>query len=438
MSGAGSTIAQKILARSGGLPSARVGQIVQALPDFSYSHDYAHFAIEALEQMGAAGVAHPDRIAICLDHGIPPDTASQANKLKRIREFAHEQNLAAFYEVGTGIAHQVMLERGWVVPGSLAVANDSHACSAGAVGALGLATGETEMGFLWATGKLWFRVPETIKVILSGRFNPGVYAKDLMLDIVRQVGVLGGLYQVLEYHGPAAAHLSISERFTLCNMSAEIGAKAAIFPFDEVTGNFLRGRVRAPYEPVSADGDAEYARTLRFDLGQIEPMVALPGMEDRGVPVSAVQGERIDQIFIGSCTNARADDLAIAARILAGKTVHPGIRLLVVPASRDVATHITRSGDMQILLEAGATLLPSGCAICAGSHQGALADGERCLSTSNRNAPGRMGNKNAEIFLCSPATAAASALEGRIADPRPYLQAGAARRPSNRERSSHA
>jgi homoaconitate hydratase family protein len=414
----GKTLAQKVLERTSGRAHLEPGVIIEARPDFSYSHDYAVWAIDAFEKMGATRVQRPERIAICFDHGIPPNSAKDANSLKRVREFATAHGFAQFYEAGTGVAHQVMVEKGWIVPGSLSVCSDSHACSGGSVGALALAIGETELGFLWAVDRLWFRVPATRKMVLTGRLRSGVYAKDLMLAIAHRLGVLGAVYEVLEFHGDAVGTLSVSERFTLCNMATEVGAKGGVFPFDTVTADFMQGRARFPFEPVTPDPDAQYCAEMQFDLGALEPMVALPGREDSGVAVSEVEGQHIDQVFIGSCTNARADDLHIAARILKGKKVHPGIRLLVTPASRQAQLDALRSGDLETLIEAGATVLPAGCAVCAGTHQGVIADGERCLSTSNRNMPGRMGNRNSEIFLCSPATAAASALAGCIADPR--------------------
>ncbi len=414
----GKTFVQKVLERASGRSGLVPGVIVEATPDFSYSHDYAAWAIDAFEKMGATRVHRPERIAVCFDHGIPPNTAKDANSLKRVREFVNQHGFAKFYEAGTGVAHQVMVEKGWIVPGSLSVCNDSHACSGGSVGALALAVGETEIGFLWAIDRLWFRVPTTRKMILSGRLRAGVYAKDLMLVIAQQLGVLGALYEILEFHGDAVAALSVSERFTLCNMATEVGAKGGVFPFDTVTAQYMQGRAQFPFTPVLPDPDAQYCAEMHFDLSTLEPMIALPGREDSGVPVSAVAGQHIDQVFIGSCTNARADDLHIAAAILKGRKVHPGIRLIVTPASRQAELEALRSGDIEALVEAGATLMPSGCGVCAGTHQGVVADGERCLSTSNRNMPGRMGNRNSEILLCSPATAAASALAGCIADPR--------------------
>ena len=414
------TIAQKILARASGRRHVEPGEVVEVRPDFSYAHDYGLFAIDAFEKMGATQVVRPERVAVCLDHAVPADNARDANNHARLRAFARKHGFAAFFEGGSGISHQVLMEQGYVVPGSLVVANDSHTPSGGAAGALAVGTGETEIGFLWATGRLWLKVPDSVKVTLTGKLAPGVYAKDLMLYMIAGMGITGAQYQVLEFAGPALASLTLSERFTLANMSAEVGAKSAIFPADEGTAAFLQGRAKFDFSAVTAD--ETYVRKIEVDLRDIEPMVALPGREDRGVPVAGAAGKRITQVFIGSCTNARADDLAIAARILRGKRVHPDVRLIVVPASRQVMLQTAQNGDLAALIEAGATLMPSGCAVCAGAHQGVLADGDVCLSTSNRNMAGRMGNRNAEILLCSPATAAASAITGVVSDARPFLE----------------
>ena len=419
----GLTLAQKILARTSGVARPSPGQIVEATPDFCYSHDFAVYAIDAFERMGATRVLRPDRVAICLDHIVPADNARDANNHARIRAFAKAQRLRHFFEGGTGISHQVMFERGLVVPGSLVVASDSHTPSGGALGALALGVGETELGFAWATGRLWVKVPDTVRISLEGRLPQGVHAKDLMLHMVATLGVLGAVYEVLEYAGPAARSLSPSERFTLCNMSAELGAKTGVFPCDDTTVGFLRDRAQFDCEPVQSDPDAAYSRELTIDLAALAPMVALPGREDRGVTVGEAAGRKVHQVFIGSCTNARADDLAIAAGILRGRRVHEDVRLIVVPASRAVMAEAAGTGDLEALLEAGATFMPSGCAVCAGVHQGVLADGELCLATSNRNAPGRMGNRKAEIALCSPATAAASAVTGVVTDAREFAGA---------------
>ena len=422
MTGGRLTFAQKVLARTSGIAAPAVGQIVEARHDFCYSHDFAAFAIDAFERMGAVHVAAPDRVAVCLDHAVPADDTRTANNHALIRRFAARHNFRAFYEGGTGIAHQVMVEKGLVVPGALVIASDSHTPSGGAVGALAIGIGETELAFAWATGQIWLKVPDTVRIDLHGAFPPGVHAKDLMLHLIRDLGVFGAVYEMLEYHGPGAAALSISERFTLCNMSAELGAKGGVFPCDAVTEAYLNGRAQFDFEAVRPDPDAGYSRTLVVDLATLQPMVVLPGQEDRGVPVGEAAGRPVQQVFIGSCTNARADDLAIAARLLRGRQVHPGVRLIVVPASRAELAEAARNGDLETLLLAGATLMPSGCAVCAGMHQGVLADGEACLSTSNRNAPGRMGNRNADIYLCSPATAAASAVTGVITDAREFAE----------------
>ena len=412
------TTVEKILARASGNAAVVPNQIVEVTPDFSYSHDYAAFAIDAFDHMGATAVVSAKRIAIALDHGFPANTAREATDHRRIREFARKHEFLEFFEGGTGIAHQVMLEKGLVTPGALVLASDSHTPSGGAVGALAIGTGESELGFLWATGRIWLKVPETIRIVLTGTLQPGVAAKDAVLTIVKRMGVLGAGYKMIEYQGPAVFSLSVSERFTFCNMSAEVGAKSSIFPCDEITEAFVRSRARFPYQGVCSDPDAVYAQDISLDLAQLEPMVVLPGREDRGVSVLEAEGRKINQVFIGSCTNARTDDLAIAARILRNHKVHPDVRLLVVPASRQVEIDSARNGDLAILLNAGAILMPSGCAVCAGAHQGVLGDGEVCLSTSNRNMAGRMGNKKAEIMLCSPATAAASAIMGVVTDAR--------------------
>jgi homoaconitate hydratase family protein len=416
----GATLAEKILARASRRARVEAGEVIEAEPDFSYAHDYGVFAIDAFERMGARNVRTPSRTAVALDHAVPADNARDANNHARLREFARRHGFAAFFEGGSGISHQVMLEQGYVLPGALVVANDSHTPSGGAAGALAIGTGETDIGFLWATGVVWLRVPESIRVSLHGAFPLGVYAKDLMLQLVADIGITGALYKVLEFAGPAAAALTLSERFTLANMSAEVGAKSGIFAADQVTEAFVRRRAKYDFAAVAPDPDARYAQERSLDLSRLEPMVALPGREDKGVPVRELAGRRIHQVFIGSCTNARADDLAIAARILRGRTVHPNVRLLVVPASKQVMLTCARNGDLAALVEAGAVLMPSGCAVCAGAHQGVLADGDVCLSTSNRNMAGRMGNRNAEILLCSPATAAASAIAGKVVDARSF------------------
>ncbi len=417
----GATFAEKILGQKSGLGSVRPGQIVELVPDMTMSHDYAANVIQHFRAMGASRVWDPERVFICLDHKVPPDNQEEANNHQRIRDFCREQGIQAFYEGGTGIGHQVIVEEGFALPGEVVVGTDSHSCSYGVTGAFATGIGETEMAFIWATGRLWLRVPETIRVELEERWGAGVFAKDVMLALLAQLGIDGCNYRAVEYAGSAVAAMTMSERFTLSNMTVEMGGKIGVFPCDATTEAYLAGRARRPYVPLSADPDAAYERVVRLDCAAVEPMVALPGSEDRGVPVGEARGVKIQQAFLGSCTNARADDLAIAASVLKGRRVHPDVRLLVVPASRAEGLAAMRSGDLAILAEAGATFLPSGCAICYGGHQGALADGERCISSSNRNSTGRMGNRNAEIYLASPATVAAAAVAGEIVDPRSLL-----------------
>jgi homoaconitate hydratase family protein len=418
----GATFAEKVLARKSGVAAVQPGQIVEVVPEMTMAHDFAANVIQHFHAMGASRVWDTERIFICLDHKVPPDNQVDANNHQRIREFCREQGIREFHEGGTGIAHQVIVEQGHALPGEVVVGCDSHSCSYGVTGAFATGIGETEMAFIWATGRLWLRVPETIRVELEERWGAGVYAKDVMLALLARLGIDGANYRAVEYHGSAVAAMTMSERFTLANMAVEMGGKLGVLPCDETTERYLAGRARRAYTPVAADADARYERVVRLDCAAVEPMVALPGSEDRGVPVSATRGVPIQQAFLGSCTNARADDLAIAARILKGRQVHPGVRLLVVPASRAEGLAAMRSGDLAILAEAGATFLPSGCAICYGGHQGALADGERCISSSNRNSTGRMGNPKSEVYLASPATVAAAAVAGEIVDPRHYLE----------------
>lgn len=417
----GKTFAEKILSLKSGLGDVSPGQIVEVRPDMTMSHDFAANVIRSFRAMGAGRVWDAERVFICLDHRVPPDSVVEANNHQLIRLFCREQGVRAFFDAGTGISHQVMVEKGYALPGEVVVGTDSHACSYGAVSAFATGIGETEMAFVWATGRLWLRVPATIRIELEGGWSRGVFAKDVMLALLARLGADGAGYRALEFHGSTASAMTISERFTLANMAVEMGAKIGFFPFDATTERYLAGRAQHPYFPIYPDPDARYEQVVRLAVEQVEPMVALPGSEDRGVPVSQVRGLAIHQAFLGSCTNARADDLAIAARILKGRQVHPNVRLLVVPASRAEGVAAMRNGDLAILAEAGATILPSGCAVCFGGHQGVLADGERCISSSNRNSPGRMGNRTAEIYLASPATVAAAAVAGEIVDPRELL-----------------
>jgi homoaconitate hydratase family protein len=417
----GTTFAEKILAKKTGQTRVVPGEIIEISPDLSYSHDYAVLVIKAFNDMGATRVWNASKIAICLDHGIPADTAKEANDHKLVRRFAEEQGIERFYEAGVGIVHQVMVEKGLVIPGTIVVGSDSHTTSCGVMGAFATGIGETDTAFLWATGRLWLRVPASVKVTLRGILHPGVYAKDVVLELLRRVKGDGLIYKSVEFSGELIENLPISQRFIFCNMTCELGGKCGVIAYDLTTQEYLKNRTTVPYEPIYPDPDASYEQEIALDASNVSPMIALPGDVDRGVPIDKAAGTKIDQAVLGSCTNARVDDLAVAAAILRGRKVHPKVRLLVVPASAQEGLEALRRGYMEIFQEAGAIILPSGCAVCHGGHQGVLADGDKCISSSNRNFTGRMGNPKAEIFLASPAAVAAAAVAGEITDPREFL-----------------
>ncbi|MGH2443618.1 MAG: aconitase/3-isopropylmalate dehydratase large subunit family protein, partial [Chloroflexota bacterium] len=338
---------------------------------------------------------------------------------KIIREFIAEQGIKHVFQ--EGICHQVMVERGFVVPGGLVVGADSHSCTYGALGCFGTGMGSTDVAVIYGTGKSWFRIPETIRVTLYGRLPYGVYAKDVCLALAKQLDVDGATYMAFEFGGEAVSAMEISERMTLANMSIEMGAKAGLVEPDERTLAYVSPRARDPFEPLHPDR-AIYAQTIELDVSRLPPQVACPNEVSNVTDVLAVQGRHLDQVFIGTCTNGRVDDLAIASAVLAGNSVHPGTRLVVTPASREVYLEALRRGYIEILMRAGAQITNPGCGPCIGRHQGVMTGGEVALTTQNRNFKGRMGDPTSQIYLGSPATAAASAIAGQIADPRPYLQ----------------
>lgn len=418
----GMTLAETILARKSGLPSVVPGQIVRVEPDVAMTASATTLiAIRQFRELGVPRVWDPSRIVVALDHESPAYSIDTAASAKSIREFAREQGITAFYDVGEGICHQLMVERGHSLPGALIVGKDSHSTSYGAVGAMGVPIGATETACLWGTGRIWLRVPESVRVVVRGRLRLGVYAKDAILHIVGALGMDGCTYKAIEFAGSAVEAMDLPDRFTLANMAVEMGAKAGMVAFDATTRRYLEGRTRETYAPASADPDADYERTLDVEGEALEPMVSCPPRLDDVRPVSAVAGRRVDQAFVGSCTNGRIEDLAVAASILKGRRLAPGVRMLIGPASRDVLQQAVARGYAETLLQAGAVILPPGCGPCFGAHQGILAEGEVCISGANRNYPGRMGHKKAEIYVASPAVVAASAVAGHIADPRDYL-----------------
>ncbi len=382
------------------------------------SHENAALVKRRFEELGVARVWDPGKIVLIFDHRVPAESVKTAQGHKEVREFVKAQGIRHFYDMKAGICHQVLPEKGHVRPGELIVGTDSHTTTHGAFGAFATGIGATEMAAVWATGELWLRVPETIRISINGEFPEWVSAKDLILHIIGRLGAAGADYKAVEFYGETVEKMSIASRMVLANLAMEMGAKAALIPPDEKTLEYVKSRTDKPFTPVYADPDAEYAQEFEFDVSELEPQVAKPHQVDNVVPVSAVTGVKIDQALLGSCTNGRLEDLEVAARILNGRKVHPDVRMLVIPASWEVYLEALRKGLLETFIEAGALVLNPGCGPCLGAHQGLLAPGERCIASTNRNFQGRMGSPEAEIYLASPATVAASAVSGEITDPR--------------------
>ncbi|GAA1212431.1 aconitase/3-isopropylmalate dehydratase large subunit family protein [Pseudonocardia alaniniphila] len=418
----GRTFAQKALERASGEKDLQPGQIVDAFPDLYMSHTASWRCIRTLERMGVDELYDVDRIAMVMDHIAPADNAKTAGYHALCREFADRMGVRNFFDVNAGIAHVVLMERGLIKPGELIIGTDSHSTIYGALGALGTGVGFSEITATWVTGKLWMKVPESIKVEVDGPLPRGTYPKDVMLKLIGNVGADGATYCSVEFHGSYVEQMSVSERMTLCNLAMEMGAKNAFVPPDEITLSYLdeAGADRGSYDVLLPDPDAQYRQVERVAGDTLLPQVAVPHTVDNVVGVDQVAGTKVDQVFIGSCANAKYDDLAIAAEVLAGKKVAPGVRLIVTPASAKIMAKAASDGIVTTLLEAGATITNPGCGACAGSG-GAMADGEVTFSTANRNFQGRMGSYQSSIYLGSPATAAASAIRGVISNPQELL-----------------
>lgn len=428
----GHTFVEKILAKNAGLAEVRPGQVITARPEVALSHDNTAAISKTFYSLGVKQVKHPERLAITLDHAAPPPTTQHAQNHAEVRRFVAEQGVSHFFEVGRGICHQVLCEEGLIFPGVVLLGADSHSTHYGALGAFGAGVGRSEMAAIWATGELWLRVPESLKLTLHGQFKPWVTSKDIALFIIGQLGADGGLYASVEFHGEAVAGMSMASRFVLPNMMAEMGAKNAWVAQDEVTWAWLEERKsgggeeagrrgRKEWEVVSRelapDAEAVYLAEYEFDASAIEPQVACPHSVDNVKPLSAVAGLKVDQAFLGTCTNGRLEDLAVAAQIMAGRRVAPGTRLLVIPASSQVYLEALRAGYVETLLTAGAVFNSPGCGPCMGNHMGIPAPGEVTISSANRNFRGRMGTRESDIYLASPAVVAASAIAGKIAGP---------------------
>ncbi len=425
----GLTMVEKILARATGQKEVRAGEVVEPKVSLAMSHENAALVInQFLEVYKDTGlkpkVWDPGKIAIILDHRVPAESSKTATNQKKIREFVAAQKIKKFHDIRGdegGICHQILPESGYVLPGTVVVGTDSHTTSHGALGAFSFGIGATEMASVWTLGRvLNVEVPQTIKVVATGKFQRFVLPKDFILYLIGLITAEGANFKVLEYHGPAIQKMDTSGRLTVCNMSVEAGATSGIVPPDKETLRYLREEagVKGKIDVFGPDPDAEYDRVVEIDVSALEPMVACPHTVDNVKPVSKVGKVKVNQIVIGSCTNGRLDDLAVAARILKGKKIAKGVRMLVFPASFRIYQQALKLGYLADLVKAGAVVMNPGCGCCLGVHQGALGDGEVALSTTNRNFKGRMGNPKAEVYLCSPAVAAASALTGFITDPR--------------------
>lgn len=409
------TISEKIMSAHSGV-EAQAGQIVEAEIDYVMANDVtAPLAFQEFEALECE--PKRDKIVLIPDHFVPNKDVASAEQAAEMRRFVQKYSLPHYFEVGRGgVCHQVMVDEGFAAPGRLIVGADSHTCTYGGINAFSTGIGSTEAAAVFAEGRLWFKVPEAIDVRLSGRFRGLVSGKDLIIKIITDIGVDGANYKAFEFSGAGVANVPVSDRLTVSNMAIEAGGKAGIFPCDEHTVSYIQGRVRGEYTPVAPDPGAVYSRTLEYDLGDLDYMVALPHLPSNGKPAAEVDVV-IDQAFLGSCTNGRIEDLRTAAQVMKGKKVHKDVRMVVVPASTQVYQQAMEEGLLAEFVRSGAFVSGPTCAACLGGHMGVLAKGERCISSTNRNFIGRMGHKDSEVYLAGPAVVAASAVAGRIVAP---------------------
>lgn len=412
------TIAEKILAKASGKEMVSPGEIVMARVDVAMSHENADVVLRSFHDIGVKNVWDSTKIVILFDHRIPAESEKTAMTHKRLREFVREQGIRYFYDLKEGICHQILPEFGHCRPGEVLVGTDSHTTTHGAFGTFATGIGATEMAGVWATGELWLRVPETIKISVSGSFMEYVSAKDLILSIIGQLGADGANYRAVEFHGETIRSMSIASRMVLSNLSMEMGAKVAFVIPDEKTVSFIKEHTDKMFDAIQPDENAYYVHEFDIDVTELESQIACPHSVDNVKRVRDVEGIQIHQALIGSCTNGRLEDLEIAAQILEGNHVHPDVRLLVIPASKRVYLEAIKKGYIETFIQAGGLVLNPGCGPCLGAHQGLLAPQEVCVATTNRNFKGRMGSPESLIYLASPATAAFSAIEGRITTPR--------------------
>ena len=414
----GLTLAEKILARASKETTIRPGNIVEAEVDVAMLHDTTGpQAVSALEEIGAPGVWNPEKVVVVLDHLVPAPHSQAATLQLRMRDFARRESIKHFHDINTGICHQVLAEKGYAKPGQVLVGTDSHTCTAGALGSFALGIGSTEMAAVLATGKLWFRVPATIRVDLEGKLPDMVTAKDIILHVIKRLGIEGANYRAVEFGGSTIKDLSVDERMTICNMVIEMGGKVGIVSADDITLKYLKERGFDGLSTLFPDSDACYEQIISVNVAALEPLVSRPFRVDNVVEVSKLKGVKIQQALLGTCTNGRLVDLQQAALILKGRKIDPNVRLVVVPASWEIYRQAMRDGTLEIIAEAGGVIINPGCGPCCGGHQGLLAPGEVCISTSNRNFVGRMG-KGGDVYLASPLVVAISAVRGQITDPR--------------------
>ena len=418
----GMTMTQKILARAAGVDSCRAGELLMCKLSLVLGNDItAPVAINEFNRMGATKVFDPAKIALIPDHFVPNKDIKAATLAKQMREFARAQHIVHYYEVGrVGIEHALLPEQGIVAPGEVIIGADSHTCTYGAVGAFSTGVGSTDMAVGMATGECWFKVPEAVKVVLTGKMKPWVSGKDVILHLIGEIGVDGALYQSLEFTGDGVKEIPMDGRLTIANMAIEAGAKNGIFPVDDVCREYLKGRVNREWTAFEADADAEYSRTVTINLDELDMTVSLPHLPENTRPARECR-QTIDQVVIGSCTNGRISDMRVAAQILKGHKVSDHVRCIVIPGTQQVVKDCLKEGLVDIFIDAGAIFTMPTCGPCLGGFCGVLADGERAVSTTNRNFVGRMGHTGSEIILASPAVAAASAIMGRVATPEEVL-----------------
>lgn len=412
---------EKILADRSDKSEVSTGEIVNCQVDLAEVNDLYLQVIKSFREIGGEEVYDPERICFVLDHYAPAPTIQSATNQKKMREFVKEQGIEHLFDVNAGVCHQIMPEEGLVWPGMLLVATDSHTTTHGAFGAFGTGVGATDLAAIMLTGELWFRVPDIIGIDINGQLQKGVMAKDVILHVLGELSVDVAVYKAIEFKGSTVSDLGIAGRMTLCNMAVEMGAKTSYIQPDEKVIDYVNQRVEKQFQVYETDPDFEYSDEYSFDVGGLEPQVALPDNIDNVKSITEVEEVPVDQVFLGTCTNGRIEDIKVASEILGGKEIDPNTRFIIAPASRNVLLEAEKKGYMESLVEAGVTFTTPGCGPCLGAHEGVLASGETCVTTSSRNFPGRMGSKEADIYATSPATAAASALKGKLTDPRPYL-----------------